>query len=161
MITIREMQIDDLEEVTGIERKNFSVPWTETGFFSFLIREDVLLLVAEEEGKILGYSGVVMVLDEGDITNVSIAPERQNQGIGKKLLDELIRRTEKAGVTTLHLEVRPGNAAAVHLYEKLGFRKAGIRKNYYEAPREDGWIMTRTSGQDQEDGSGRAACDSQ
>ena len=77
------MQLDDLEQVMVIENELFSVPWTENGFFSFLLREDALFLVAEEEGKILGYCGVLMVLDEGDITNVAVDKKQQGRGIGK------------------------------------------------------------------------------
>ena len=63
MITIREMQIDDLEQVMPIEEANFSIPWTETGFFTFLIRDDALFLVAEEDGEILGYLGILISFD--------------------------------------------------------------------------------------------------
>ena len=72
-MTVREMQLDDLEGVMVIEKENFSVPWTEMGFFSFLLRDDTMFLVAEEEGKIIGYMGIMMVLDEGEITNVSVS----------------------------------------------------------------------------------------
>ena len=64
MITIREMQIDDLEQVMPIEEANFSIPWTETGFFTFLIRDDALFLVAEEDGEILGYLGILISCDD-------------------------------------------------------------------------------------------------
>ena len=148
MIKIREMQLDDLEQVMTIEEANFSVPWTETGFFTFLLREDTLFLVAEEGEKILGYCGVVTVQDEGDITNVAVEKNSQNQGIGKKLLEEMFQRTQKAGVCRLFLEVRAGNAAALHLYEKMGFVQMGIRKNYYEQPLEDGVVMMREKAPD-------------
>lgn len=148
MIKIREMQLDDLEQVMTIEEANFSVPWTETGFFAFLLREDTLFLVAEEGEKILGYCGVVTVQDEGDITNVAVEKNSQNQGIGKKLLEEMFQRTQKAGVCRLFLEVRAGNAAALHLYEKMGFVQMGIRKNYYEQPVEDGVVMMREKAPD-------------
>ena len=148
MIKIREMQLDDLEQVMTIEEANFSVPWTETGFFTFLLREDTLFLVAEEGDKILGYCGVVTVQDEGDITNVAVEKNSQNQGIGKKLLEEMFQRTQKAGVCRLFLEVRAGNAAALHLYEKMGFVQMGIRKNYYEQPVEDGVVMMREKAPD-------------
>ena len=72
------MQLDDLEQVMKIENENFSRPWTETGFFTFLIRQDTLFLIAAEGEEILGYCGVVMVQDEGDITNVSVKKDRQN-----------------------------------------------------------------------------------
>lgn len=148
MIKIREMQLDDLEQVMTIEEANFSVPWTETGFFTFLLREDTLFLVAEEGEKILGYCGVVTVQDEGDITNVAVEKNSQNQGIGKKLLEEMFQRIQKAGVCRLFLEVRAGNAAALHLYEKMGFVQMGIRKNYYEQPVEDGVVMMREKAPD-------------
>lgn len=143
MIEVREMQLDDLEAVMAIENENFSKPWTETGFFSFLIREDTLFLVACEAEEILGYCGVVMVQDEGDITNVAVAGGRQNQGIGKLLMKALIEKTEQAGVRHLFLEVRVSNLHAVHLYEEMGFMEIGLRKNYYEAPIEDGIVMKR------------------
>lgn len=143
MVQIREMQIDDLEEVMEIENNNFSKPWTETGFFSFLIRNDTLFLVAEKNENICGYCGVVMVTDEGDITNVAVSKQYQNQGIGGMLVDELIHRTKEAGVTRLFLEVRASNRPAIHLYQKKGFEQNGIRKNYYEAPVEDALLMMR------------------
>ena len=83
MIKIREMQLDDLEQVMTIEEANFSVPWTETGFFTFLLREDTLFLVAEEGEKILGYCGVVTVQDEGDITNVAVEKTARIRELGK------------------------------------------------------------------------------
>ena len=134
MTEIREMQLDDLEQVMEIENENFSRPWTETGFFTFLIRQDTLFLVAEEDEKILGYCGVVMVQDEGDITNVSVKKDRQNHGTGKLLVQELIRRTNE-------MEVRESNERAIHVYEKAGFVKNGLRKNYYEDPVEHAVLM--------------------
>ena len=119
---IREMQLDDLEQVIVLEQDFFSVPWTENGFFSFLIREDALFLVAEEDGEILGYCGVLMVLDEGDITNVAVDRKRQGKGIGKKLIQGLIKKTVQAGVTRLHLEVRPSNAARPSFSYHLSLR---------------------------------------
>lgn len=89
------MQLDDLEQVMKIENENFSRPWTETGFFTFLIRQDTLFLIAAEGEEILGYCGVVMVQDEGDITNVSVKKDRQNHGTGKLLVQELIRITNE------------------------------------------------------------------
>lgn len=142
-MTIREMTLDDLDQVMAIERENFSVPWTETGFFSFLIRQDTLFLVAEEAGEIEGYCGAVMVPDEGDITNVSVSGRRRRRGTGTALVRELIRRAEASGVTKLYLEVRESNLAAIGLYESLGFQKEGVRRDYYEEPRENAVLMSR------------------
>lgn len=147
MMEIRQMQLDDLEQVMEIENENFSVPWTETGFFTFLIREDTLFLVAQEKEEILGYCGVVMVQDEGDITNVAVKKSWQNQGVGKKLMKELVKSTEQEGVARLFLEVRASNEPALRLYRNMGFVQTGIRKNYYEEPREDGIVMMRERGE--------------
>ena len=105
MITIREMQFDDLEQVMEIERQNFSVPWTENGFFSFLMRNDTLFLVAEENEKILGYMGIMMVLDEGEITNVSVAEDARRRGVGRLLVRTMLDRMRIAGLNMIHLEV--------------------------------------------------------
>lgn len=137
------MEIDDLEQVMPIENENFSKPWTETGYFTYLIRNDAMFLVAEIKGQIVGYCGVLLVIDEGDITNVSVAKSMQGKGIGKKLIEELILKTKKEGVTTLHLEVRPSNEVAIALYKRAGFEEVGLRKNYYEDPTEDALLMTR------------------
>lgn len=140
---IREMTLEDLDQVMEIERENFSVPWTENGFFSFLIRQDTLFLAAEDEKGIAGYCGIVMVPDEGDITNVSVAGSRRRQGVGTRLVEELIRRAGEAGVKKFYLEVRESNQAAIALYEKLGFQRDGIRRDYYQDPLENAVLMSR------------------
>ena len=99
--------------------------------------------MAEDDQEILGYCGVLTVLDEGDITNVAVRKDRQGEGIGKLLVQELIRKASDAGVTTIHLEVRESNTPAIRLYEKLGFVQLGVRRNYYEEPAEDGIMMVR------------------
>ena len=140
---VREMLVEDLEQVMEIEQDLFSVPWTREGFFTFLTRENALFLVVEEKGKILGYCGLLMVLDEGDITNVAVKRDRQREGIGNFLMESLIRLAADLGVTTIHLEVRAGNERAIRLYERVGFVRDGIRKKYYTDPTEDAVLMTR------------------
>lgn len=142
MTGIREMQLDDLEQVMLIEQQNFSVPWTEMGFFSFLMREDTLFLVAEENGQILGYMGIMTVLDEGEITNVSVAQTARRRGIGQLLVKHMLDRMKERDIKVVHLEVRKSNMPAISLYEKFGFAADGIRKMYYEAPAEDAILMS-------------------
>lgn len=143
MIAIRQMELDDLEEVMVIERSLFANPWDENGFFSFLLREDTLFLVAEEAGRIVGYCGAVTVLNEGDVTNVAVEASCQGRGIGRQLMQALIGKTGERGVDRLFLEVRESNLRARSLYESLKFEQVGIRKNYYESPAEDGILMRR------------------
>ena len=142
-MTLREMMIDDLDQVMEIETDLFPVPWTREGFFTFLTREDTMFLVVEEKGRILGYCGLIMVLDEGDITNVAVRRDRQREGIGNFIMESLIRMADYRGISTLHLEVRVGNETAIRLYERVGFTRDGIRKNYYSDPAEDAVLMTR------------------
>ena len=139
---LREMLVEDLEQVIEIENQLFSVPWTKEGYFTFLTRDDTMFLVVEEKGKILGYCGLLMVLDEGDVTNVAVCRERQREGIGNFLVSSLLRLAGDQGISMIHLEVRSGNETAIRLYERLGFQRDGIRRNYYSDPEEDAVLMT-------------------
>lgn len=142
MTEIREMQLDDLEQVMVIEQQNFSTPWTEMGFFSFLMREDTLFLVAEENGQILGYMGMMMVIDEAEITNVSVSQTARRRGIGRLLVQTMLDKMKERGMLVVHLEVRKSNMPAITLYESFGFMTDGVRKLYYEAPAEDAILMS-------------------
>ena len=102
-MTFREMTVEDLEQVVEIENRLFSDPWTKEGFFTFLTRDDAMFLVVEEKEKILGYCGLLMVLDEGDITNVAVRRDRQKEGIGAFLMQSLIRLAAERELTTIHL----------------------------------------------------------
>ena len=140
------MQIDDLDQVLEIEEESFSVPWTANGFFTFLIREDALFLVSEDDKGINGYIGLICAPPEGDITNVAVKASERNKGIGKELVSGMISRAHERGVDDIFLEVRVSNTPAIRLYEAYGFENAGIRKNYYERPTEDAFIMKRSYG---------------
>lgn len=142
---IRKMKEADIEAVAGIERQIFSMPWSEQGFRSSLNSEDTLYLVVDNEDQILGYCGFLQSFDEADITNVAVAPEMRNSGIGFAMLTELMQQGRARGIECYTLEVRAGNAAAIHLYEKLGFESVGIRKNFYDKPKEDAVIMWTAS----------------
>lgn len=139
---LREMSVEDLDQVMELERDLFPVPWTREGMFTFLIRRDTMFLAVEEQGKILAYCGVLMVLDEGDILNVAVKRSRQREGIGRFLMESMIRLAKEQGVGILHLEVRKSNETAVRLYERTGFVRDGIRRNYYTDPVEDAILMT-------------------
>lgn len=140
---LREMLVEDLDEVMEIENDLFAAPWTKEGYFTFLTRDDSMFLVVEEKGHILGYCGLLMVLDEGDVTNVAVRRDRQREGIGHFLMDSLVRLAAERGITTIHLEVRESNGTARRLYERMGFVQDGIRRHYYTDPVEDAVLMTR------------------
>ena len=142
---LREMLVEDLDQVMKIEESLFAVPWTREGYFTFLTRENSMFLVVEEKGEILGYCGLLMVLDEGDVTNVAVRGDRQREGIGNFLMESLIRLSREQGIRMNHLEVRAGNETAIRLYERLGFVRDGLRKAYYTDPVEDAILMTYTA----------------
>ena len=156
---IREMQFDDISPVAKLERAYSLTPWDENGLLTYLLRKDALFLVASDEfpedydpdavdeenffwPEIYGYIGLLMVPYEADVLNITVSAKVRNRGLGTRLMREILERAKKYGVTDIHLEVRESNEAAIHLYEKLGFVRDGIRKNYYTAPVENAITMT-------------------
>ena len=104
-------------------------------------KEDTAYFVAEEDGRLLGGCGLLLIAGEGNITNVVVAPEARRRGVAAKLLAYLMEEGCRAGLNAYTLEVRVSNTAAIGLYEKLGFVSEGIRPNFYEKPAEDAMIM--------------------
>jgi ribosomal-protein-alanine N-acetyltransferase len=135
------MRDKDVPFVAALEAENFSMPWSGQAFADVLRREDVIFLVACEGERILGYVGVYCSLDEGEITNVCVAGAARRQGIANLLLTQLFGRLVARGILRVFLEVRVSNTPAIRLYEKLGFSVAGTRRDFYENPREDAYVM--------------------
>ena len=102
---------------------------------------NAIFFVAEEEGKIAGYIGMYMSLDEGEITNVAVTAKMRQRGIGGMLLSEMKKEAERRSIAKIILEVRVSNAGAIRLYERNGFKNCGVRKGFYELPKEDAYIM--------------------
>jgi len=144
-IDLRLMKETDVPRVAEIERICFSDPWSEAELGACFHKPFYTFLVAEEEGAVAGYVGLITVLDEGDIANVAVAPEFRRRGLAEALLRKLLADGEAAGLRKFFLEVREHNAPAVALYEKLGFRRIGLRKDYYEHPRENALIYGKES----------------
>lgn len=138
---IREMTPADLSEVVEIEQQLFTQPWSRQGFLSSLQQQDTLYLVAQQDGKVAGYCGLLQSFDEADITNVAVHPEYRRLGIACQMLEQLMEQGGTRGIQRYTLEVRVSNTAAVKLYQKLGFASVGIRKNFYAFPTEDAMIM--------------------
>lgn len=141
-ITVRPMTEKDVAEVAALEAETFSMPWSEKSLTETLCREEMLFLVARKEA-LLGYAGVCMSLDEGEITNVAVAGKARRRGVATMLLEELAARMANAHMKQLVLEVRVSNTAAIKLYERCGFSVAGTRKRFYERPVEDAYVMCK------------------
>lgn len=141
MVVYRKMTAEDVPFISRLEEETFSMPWSADSFLETIGKEDARYYVAEEDGRLLGSCGVLMIAGEGNITNVAIAPEARNRGIGTALLRHLMAEGDREGLTAYTLEVRVSNAAAIHVYEKLGFVSAGVRPGFYEKPVEDALIF--------------------
>ena len=141
MVVYRKMTAEDVPFISRLEEETFSMPWSADSFLEMISKEDARYYVAEEDGRLLGGCGVLMIAGEGNITNVAIAPETRNRGIGTALLRHLMAEGDREGLTAYTLEVRVSNAAAIHVYEKLGFVSAGVRPGFYEKPVEDALIF--------------------
>ncbi|MDE6844544.1 MAG: tRNA (adenosine(37)-N6)-threonylcarbamoyltransferase complex dimerization subunit type 1 TsaB [Lachnospiraceae bacterium] len=139
-ITYRRMTSEDVPFISKLEEETFSMPWSAKDFLEMINKEDARYYVAERDGQLLGGCGVLMAAGEGNITNVVIAPEARNQGVGTGMLRHLLKEGEREGLKAFTLEVRVSNAAAIHVYEKLGFVSEGIRPGFYEKPVEDAMI---------------------
>ena len=137
------MDRSHLESIAALERQCFSSPWSVPMLEEELFNPQASFLVAEgEDGQVLGYAGLQVVLDEGYIANIAVDPKWRRQGLAGELL-EVYCRFGQAHLAFLTLEVRTSNEAAISLYQKHGFTQAGRRKDYYQDPREDALIMTR------------------
>ena len=142
---IRRAEEKDIPAITDLEKVCFEGkdPWSYGAFYNEIVEnsDKTLYLVALADGKVIGYMGVWMILDEGQITNVAVDPEYRRRHIAESLIEEMVRRTAEEGVTSWTLEARVDNEPAIRLYEKMGFRGEGIRPKYYEYDGTDALIM--------------------
>ncbi len=140
-VDIRYVEPEHIAEIARLEKLCFSCPWSEEQLKTQL-KEGHIFLAALEGEQLLGYIGLMYVLDEGYISNVAVSPQRRGQGIGQALIAELERLSREKELSFMTLEVRESNLPAIKLYEKRGFSRVGLRKNYYDSPRENAILMT-------------------
>jgi ribosomal-protein-alanine N-acetyltransferase len=140
MIEIVRMNESHVSAVAELEKQNFSEPWPDIAVRGELTNKLALWLVALENGEVVGYVGSQTVLQEADMMNIAVADTHRRRGIAKMLVEELIRQLDAYQLT---LEVRASNAPAIALYEALGFKQVGLRKNYYRKPKEDALILRK------------------
>lgn len=138
---IRRMEEKDIMQVAALEAASFTMPWTAQAFAEQLQKEHTLYMVAEKDGRVIGVCGYIECCGDADICNVSVDSLYQNQGVATKMLTTLLEAGYTLGVEAYTLEVRAGNAAAIQVYEKLGFQSEGVRPDFYEKPKEDALIM--------------------
>ena len=144
-VQIAPMTAEHLDEIAELERLCFPDPWSRNLLAEALKNDLSAYLVAlDAAGRVVGYAGLTVVLDEGSIDNIAVRPDCRRRGVAAQLLDVFINFAKGNRLAFLTLEVRASNYAAIALYGSRGFREAGRRKKYYEHPEEDALIMTRT-----------------
>ena len=110
------MEPEDIEAVAAIESQSFSMPWSQNGFMEALKMEHNIILVADEDGEILGYECTYVSFEEGELTNIAVKKEFRRSGIGQLLIRELQKSAAASGVERIVLEARESNDAAIGLY---------------------------------------------
>ena len=139
---IRPMTMGDVDAITEMEKLVFTLPWSYASFKREL-EENVAAryLVLEDQGRVLAYGGIWLVIDEAHVTNVAVHPQAQGRGYGERLVRALMRLASDTCMGMITLEVRRSNTAAQALYHKVGFQDVGYRKRYYQDNQEDALIM--------------------
>ena len=143
MIVFTEMKAEHVPQVAQLEKLCFADPWSEMSIESELKSIWSYWVVAVENEQVVGYVGSQSSIDETDIMNIAVHPDWRRRGIAESLIDYLIKDLKNRGSHALMLEVRVSNDPAIALYEKLGFRQVGLRKNYYRNPKEDALILRK------------------
>ena len=137
------MDFAHVQQIAALEKATFSFPWDEASILAELDNPLALWLVVVEDEKVLGYVGSQTVFEDADILNVAVLPAARRRGIAETLMTALESRLSERGAERITLEDRASNAPAIALYRKLGYAQVGLRKNYYEKPREDALILQK------------------
>ena len=141
IIRVRQMTAEDIDDAAALEKLNLGKEaWSRKQLLDAMTRDDTIYLVAEKAGRIVGLCGVQNISGDGEITNVSVAGDCRKEGVGYKMVKQLLERGHGLGIENYTLEVRGANAPAIRLYEKLGFKSEGVRPGFYEEPKDDAVI---------------------
>ena len=133
----------DLDEVLAIEKRCFTNPWSREMFMGELERGDVVraFVARTAEHAVAGYCSAWLITDELHINNLAVRPECRRDGVGRALVEHALGEAAREGARRATLEVRRSNAPALRLYERLGFKAAGVRRLYYTNPHEDALVL--------------------
>jgi len=144
---LRKMKPDDIPQVKETENLSFTNPWPESAFRGELENRGIsfpYVIVLKNVERVVGHIIYWQIEEEVQISNIAVHPDFRGLGIGRKVMQEIMDKVKKEGVSYIFLEVRPSNSSAVSLYKKLGFQKLGLRRNYYHNPVEDAIIMGKS-----------------
>ncbi len=140
-VTIERMNSFSILGVKEISDLSFSNPWSLPSIEMELLNKNAVYIIVKLGSKVVGFGGMWVILDEGHITNIAVHPDFRRHNFGDVIVENLIKAAKDINIAAMTLEVRSSNIAAITLYKKHNFSVEGVRKNYYEHPREDGYIM--------------------
>jgi ribosomal-protein-alanine N-acetyltransferase len=140
-VSLVPLATEHIDDVLEIETQSNASPWSRRSFEQEIGHPPSEFVVAKAGKEVLGYAGAWIVADECHVTTIAVAPTHRRQGLGRRLMVELLERCRERGALCATLEVRAGNTAAIEMYKDLGFASAGLRKAYYPNNREDAVIM--------------------
>jgi len=133
---IKQAKVYHLPQIAAIEREIFSDPWSAELLARKIEDSNTIFCVAEDGDAVKGYAILQLIAPEAEVINIAVVPSARQQGIGRCLLEVLLREAETQQIETIHLEVRESNQAAIVLYRAFSFQVVGLRKHYYQNPRE-------------------------
>lgn len=138
----RYMREEDIDQILEVEHASFTTPWSREAFYNEIHNNKfAVYIVIEADGKVVGYCGAWIVIDEAHVTNIAILPDYRGMKLGEGLLRKMMLKAISMGARSMTLEVRVTNYIAQSLYKKLGFQEGGLRKNYYSDNHEDARVM--------------------
>ena len=140
-IRIERMQLEDIDQVVELDKKCFPTPWSASAYSTEMSNTSAYYIVARSNGRIVGFAGMWLIMDEAHITTIGVEPELRGRKIGERMLLHLLEESVHRGARRATLEVRKSNRAAQNLYYKYGFKSAAIRKAYYTNNKEDALVM--------------------
>ena len=138
----------DATGIAALEEEIFSDAWSYRDIQDLICTEGGMCFTAVEDGKVIAYVIGRLIVPEGEIYRVAVAPHKRQRGIGYRLLDYAVKTSKGQGLERLFLEVRSKNIPAIRLYTAYGFKEIGTRKNYYKDPQDDAIVMLRAHSMD-------------
>ena len=140
----RPGSLEDLSIIADIEKQSFSDPWKQDDFV-YCVENDAIVfgVMADSMNEPVAYAVIYCAADEGELATIAVEKSHRGQGLGCRVLECACEAARQLQVTRVYLEVRVSNEPAIGLYKSFGFEDEGIRKNFYDFPREDAYVMKK------------------
>ena len=144
MLVVRNAIESDIDAIAALENATFSDAWTSKSIYDTFCQKQAFIVSVEKDGKLAGYCIVYFALDEAEIARIAVDESCRRQGVGRELLDQVQQICHDKAITHLLLDVRESNDVARAFYRDYGFGIDGIRKNFYDSPKENAVLMSMT-----------------